>query len=539
MSWESLKITADPNGGIQQKHLCPQCSHTRSKDHEKCLSINIQTGDYNCKHCGWSGSIHSKYTVVEPFGKPLSDDAYEKFFAHRGITKKVVDDLGVTYGMKFMPQTGKKEVAIAYPYNFKGRLSNYKFRDLEKNFRGISGARSCPFNYDNALQRLLNKTTKRLYITEGEPDTICYEMMSKESISVPNGANLNTNNLDWIEDIFDELIKIPKLEICLAVDNDEAGKKLRMDLRDRLVNHFIITYVDFGEFKDANDYFKAKGNLDLTPIELKKPSIFKIKDSLEEIKYFQTHGYPKGKSIMGINKLLTQHRKEFTLMTGIPNHGKTSFTLNWASEHAIMHNEKVGIISLEKSPLITSTRLVEITSRKEITKIGGFEIDLHLDQLNTNVIISRPKTLTEDSLFQEMEYLVGKYGVSLLILDPYSHVRLKQGDDQIADFLIRFSDSAKDLDCHNLMVAHPKKMDKHQGKYVVPKPYDISGSHHFYNVPDNILSFYNNDSEFELHVQKVREHYVGEPGIAYFKGYKESGVFAYMNESTERELNGF
>lgn len=540
MDWDLLKINVDTNGGIQQKQLCPKCSHTRGKTHEKCLSINTETGAFNCKHCGWAGSADSKYTRVEEFGKPLSDEAYEKFFSHRGITKEIVDQLGITYGKHWMPQTQQKEVVIAYPYYFKGRLANYKFRDLEKNFAGVTGAQSCPFNYDYAIQRIVNKTTRRLFITEGEPDTICYTMLGKESISVPNGANLKTNNLSWLEYIFDDLLKIEGLEICLALDNDEAGKKLQIDLRDRLVNHFKLSYVDFGSHKDANDYFKAVGNLDLVPIELKKPSIFRIKDSLEQIKYFQTHGYPKGQEVMGIKKLYSVHKKEFTLITGIPNHGKTTFTLNVGSEHATKYDEKVGIISLEKSPLITSTRMIEITNRKAIDKIGGVEIDLHLGDLDKNVIISRPPgSLMEDDLFNEMEYLVGKYGVSMIILDPYSHVILNKDDDAIAKFLIRFSETTKDLDIHTIMVAHPKKMEKKNGKYVVPKPYDISGSHHFYNVPDNILSFYHNDDEFELHVQKIREHYVGEPGIVYFKGNKESGVFCYDREETEHEINNF
>lgn len=540
MTFKDIGIIVDPAHGVQQKTTCPKCSHTRAKSAEKCLSVNLEDETFNCKHCGWAGSLGTQYTHVDPRGKPLTDAAYEKFFAHRGITKEIVDTLGITYGKEFLPQTGETEVCILFPYFYKGKLVNYKFRDENKNFKLVSGARLVPFNFDYAINRLTQKTTKRLFIVEGEPDAIVYSMCDKEAISVPNGANIKNNNLQWLTEVFDDLIKIKDLEIVIATDNDEPGKKLRFDIRDRLINHFRISYVDFGEHKDGNDYFKAVGNLNIEPIELKKPSIFRVKDSLEQIQYFQQHGYPQGQSVMGIKKLFSQHRGEFTLMTGIPNHGKTSFTLNMASEHAITHQEKVGIISLEKSPLILSARLLEITSRKPIDKLSSLDTKLFFDDLNENVIISRPAgSVTEDVLFNEIEYMVGKYGVTSIILDPYSHVRLNKSkeEDAIAEFLIRFSTACKDMNYHGLMVAHPRKMEKHGGKYQVPKPYDISGSHHFYNVPDNIFSFYKAEDRFELHVQKIREHYVGEPGIAYFQGDKDSGVFMYDGEQTENELN--
>ena len=39
------------------KTLCPQCSHTRKKNHDRCLSVRIdETGiGWRCFNCNWTG----------------------------------------------------------------------------------------------------------------------------------------------------------------------------------------------------------------------------------------------------------------------------------------------------------------------------------------------------------------------------------------------------------------------------------------------------------------------------------------------------
>lgn len=44
-----------PPERFSRKTTCPQCSHTRRKRHERCLSIYPAEGwiDWKCHHCGW------------------------------------------------------------------------------------------------------------------------------------------------------------------------------------------------------------------------------------------------------------------------------------------------------------------------------------------------------------------------------------------------------------------------------------------------------------------------------------------------------
>ena len=45
--------------------LCPQCSHTRKKKTDKCLSVNLDKQSWFCHHCGWKGKLLDKIEKVE------------------------------------------------------------------------------------------------------------------------------------------------------------------------------------------------------------------------------------------------------------------------------------------------------------------------------------------------------------------------------------------------------------------------------------------------------------------------------------------
>ena len=51
-----LGINTNVRGG-ETKTLCPMCSHTRKKQNDPCLSVNVDEGIWNCFNCGWSGCV--------------------------------------------------------------------------------------------------------------------------------------------------------------------------------------------------------------------------------------------------------------------------------------------------------------------------------------------------------------------------------------------------------------------------------------------------------------------------------------------------
>ena len=152
---------------------------------------------------------------------------------------------------EFMPQTGKSENTIQFNYFMGDQLINVKYRDGRKNFKLYKGAEKVFYN----INSIVGYDT--CVIVEGEMDVLAlHEAGIKNAISVPNGATLNNNNLDYLDnciDYFDD-----KTRVILAVDADEPGQMLQRELVRRLGAE-VCYLIDFNGNKDANDFLLEHG----------------------------------------------------------------------------------------------------------------------------------------------------------------------------------------------------------------------------------------------------------------------------------------
>ena len=114
----------DLKEGVTQG-ICPLCSHTRKPKNQKlqCASYDWERGLGTCHNCDTSFQLHTyqrkgnatrEYTKPKPVEKRLGlvDDKAVKWFKTRGISEETLDDLYVSSGEEFMPQTGQKENTI-------------------------------------------------------------------------------------------------------------------------------------------------------------------------------------------------------------------------------------------------------------------------------------------------------------------------------------------------------------------------------------------------------------------------------------------
>ncbi len=133
----------------KKQGVCPLCSHDRKPKNQKakCASYDWERGLGTCHNCNTSFQLHtyqrkgaSEKEYVRPQGPPnskehpefLSDKVIEWFKA-RGIGTQTLQDLEVSEGLEYMPQTGKSENTIKFNY-FKGeQLTDGKYRDGRKN----------------------------------------------------------------------------------------------------------------------------------------------------------------------------------------------------------------------------------------------------------------------------------------------------------------------------------------------------------------------------------------------------------------------
>ena len=125
-----------------------------------------------------------------------------------------------------------------------------------------------------------------------------------------------------------------------------------------------------------------------------------------------------------------------------------------------------------------------------------------------------------------------------LVIDPWNELDhsqpgLMREDQYISAAITKIRQFARSHAVHVWIIAHPTKMQKLEGRYEVPRPYDVSGAAHWANKADMALSIYRDlqreDGPTEVHIQKVRNRECGRIGMVevwydkYTGRYSETG----------------
>ena len=342
---------------------CPLCSSERQPKNQKlkCASYDWERGLGTCHHCDSSFQLHTyqrkgssektylrpdALNVVDP--KQITSKVF-KWFESRGISQKTLDDLMVTEGPEYMPQTGKSENTIQFNYIVGDELVNVKYRDGRKNFKLYKGAEKVFYNINSTVGY------DTCVITEGEMDVLAlHEAGIKNAISVPNGATLNSNNLDYLDNCIDYFED--KEKVILAVDNDEPGIALQQELIRRLGAEvcFLTTFEDC---KDANDYLIKYGKDKLVkriegarPVPLENVKTFK--DIEDEITDFVKNGFKPGYQIgiPNFDDIFSTYTGQFITVTGIPSSGKSDFVDQMVVGYNQKYQWKTAFASPENAP---------------------------------------------------------------------------------------------------------------------------------------------------------------------------------------------
>ena len=317
--------------------ICPLCSHTRKPKNQKlkCSSYDWERGLGTCHNCSTSFQLHtyqrkgaSERVYVRPEFSAKTHKAptskVVEWFKTRGISQKTLFDLQIGEGPEFMPQTGKTENTIKFNYFMGEDLINIKYRDGRKNFKLFKGAEKVFYNIDNIVGH------DDCVIVEGEMDVLAlHEAGVTNAISVPNGATLNSNNLDYLDNCIDYFED--KTKIILALDTDAPGLALRTEFVRRLGAETCFL-VDFEDCKDANEYLikygkdKLKQTIDKAkayPLE----NVTTFKDIEGDVKDFVKNGFKPGYQVglSNFDQIFSTYTGQFITVTGIPSSGKSDF----------------------------------------------------------------------------------------------------------------------------------------------------------------------------------------------------------------------
>ena len=531
----------------KKQGICPSCSPDRKPKNQKakCASYDWDRGLGTCHNCNTSFQLHTykrKGASEKVYVRPDTPDAIravstkvEDWFKTRGISQESLKDLRISEGPEYMPQTGKTENVIKFNYFMGDQLINVKYRDGRKNFKLYKGAEKVFYNINSIIG------FDYCVIVEGEMDVLAlHEAGITNAISVPNGATLNNNNLDYLDNCIDYFED--KEKIILAVDSDEAGQALQAELVRRLGSEvcFIAT---FDDCKDANEYLQKHGKESLSqriagakPVPMENVTTFR--DIEDEVTDFVRNGFKPGFQIglQNFDDIFSTYTGQFITVTGIPSSGKSDFVDQMVVGYNANYGWKTAFASPENQPTyLHAHKLMRKTWQGMPTAedIGGERWNQIADHCNSNYFHIDMERYTLESVLKKGAELVKRKGIKCLVIDPFNKVRDVNGSDDVnkytMEYLMKIEIFAKKYDVLVFIVAHPTKMYKDKdGKIEEPTMYNIKGGGEWYDASyHGILVHRDYEAKtVKAKVLKVKFQNLGENGAeAHFKWEPKSGCF--------------
>ena len=518
-----VKHTSDGN----QKVKCPQCQPPHNpKDNPLSVSIDGGTVLWKCHHCEWSGG-HKENYGAKFYNKPAKKSYYKppiveknpstemyKFFNDRGISNETVNNIGI--------KSDKKMIAFQY-FEADGSVANIKYRGHNKTFVQTPGTKPMLYNYNNIYDQ------DEIIFVEGEMDVCAlWEIGYTNATSLPGGAPKEFKG-DERDKRFAPLQNCPLVakKVIIFTDTDDPGKALHKELVHRFGKDKCWYVETPKDCKDANDVLMKHGKEVLN--EILKDSqpypvdgLYTVKDYYDEVLDLYDGNFEKPIRIglENVDDIYQVMPGTFCVVTGIPNHGKSLLLDQILILLAENHGWKFVMFSPEHKTSMHIRRMVQMYLQKSFEE--GFsnrmtkeELEKGMKWINKHFFFmeTHDEVPSIDLLLDISKSAIYKFGCKGVVLDPFNEISAVRGQNQREDEWIRdfVSKCKRFTRLHSIcfwVVAHPTKMVREKdGKYAIPDSYSISGSAHWSNLSDVILTVYRDieEKETKLITRKIRE----------------------------------
>ena len=258
-----------------------------------------------------------------------------------------------------------------------------------------------------------------------------------------------------------------------------------------------------------------------------------IKDAMLSL-YYDDKPSGFGVGLSNLDELVIWETGRLSIITGIPNHGKSEFVDFLSVQFNKLYGWKTLFFSPENYPI-----------KKHLNKIGKKIVNKKIDKDNLNEIeimkifdfinenfffLNKDNVNNIDDILACTKELINKEDIRVLVIDAFYNLEhMKPNNilatDYIDIILNTLQTFAQKNDILIQLIAHPRKIQMSNGIYNVPNFYEISGSANFPNRADYSLTVYRDMIEniTQIHVQKVR--FDGCQGVAYLKYDHVSGNF--------------
>jgi twinkle protein len=449
---------------------------------------------------------------------PVLSELHQNWLIKRKIDPDIAIRMG-TYSASRGPDgsviSDPNGEIIAFPFVKDGEIVGHKYRGPHKTFWQQANGRKQFYNADILTDPALHDGSVPLVITEGEVDALAVATAGHPYVvSVPDGAPpprdadgrtiivpRTTDDIipeadtkfGYITADWESLTKVRR--IIIAVDNDDAGRRLGDELVRRL-DRIRCSFVTFPDgCKDFNEVLVEYGDLTVRDIiAAAKPypvdGVYKLSDFPEEdpIKTYTT-GWGQ------LDEIFRPYLGAFVVVGGFPGHGKSTWTMQLATNMARLHGWNVAVASFEMRivPYVTDTIMatylqgpVAFAAPQNKRRAWQF-----VEEKFTFIAPDRSDNDTEhdiDWLLERMSVAVIREGARMVLIDPFNEIEhRKRHDESMTEYIGRAIKKLKGFAMqYNVLVCvvvHPTKASSHLDSEDLSL-YSLADSSHWANKAD-------------------------------------------------------
>lgn len=237
---------------------------------------------------------------------------------------------------------------------------------------------------------------------------------------------------------------------------------------------------------------------------------------------------------------------DFTVVTGIPSHGKSTFLNEVAGRMALTHGWTTCFASFEQMPQVDHRRALRTFYNRKLEVHQSEEekdaADRWINRFFSFIVPREEDDVTLDWTLDCVAASVIRHKAKLVVIDPWNEMdHIRPRDMSLTEYtgyaIKAFRRLARVHKVHVIVCAHPAKQRKNEdGSYTIPTLYDISDSAHWYNKADcGIIVHRKDDATTIIRVAKSRYHdEIGTPGDVEAHLNREIGRYEIIEPEMRR-----
>lgn len=523
----------------------PYCQKAREGADPTPLRVDIAPpyyAEWKCRHCLWAGHIGDK-PDASPAPAPLGEkDAIRSAKAPVDLPPEALDFLrgfgiGEETAQKRKLSWDSDRAAVKIPYFDGAEIINATLISLPTGTSRLASSKRVRFyGLDQATGG------EEIIIAHRELDAIALGQLGFANvIALPNGGDIQTrgdeyepegDRFEFLASAAELIQKATKVKFCL--DDTPEGLTIRQELARRIgPGKCAVTKYSRGTLRKTIE--EMGGDDVCADLNEAKPlpifGLYELDDFEKELFAYFDSGMAAGVGTgwPNVDKLYTVMPGQLTVVTGIPNSGKSEWVDALTLNLALNHGWKFAAFSPENGKEAHATKLIE--KRVEMSADPKSNERMSFDTFyngslwvrkHYSFIESTDEMPTLDWILERAADAALRNGIKGLIIDPWNRIEKKMEGfraetDYVAAALPRILRFLINYGVHGWLVVHPKQQEKDRktGKIPAPSLYDMAGSAHFVNMADNGIVIHRSDSiddTTEVHVKKVRFKHIGRKG---------------------------